>query len=172
MAARVDSVFPVLSADPPKAAFARTFQHPHLVPTAVIGRSRFDCFVNAHQEREWYIKAECLGGQKIDYQLDFHRLLNTDALDVIPGRGRRRRPRARNPATPNAGGLLDSGFAAARRPGMTTFIKSFDAARENVSRPQIRNFGGCAFLSPSRIVVNPIPLKLWLDTNRNLCQKA
>jgi len=32
-----------------------------------LGWSRFDCFVNAHQEREWYIKAERFGGQKIDY---------------------------------------------------------------------------------------------------------
>src|SRR5207237_7030472 len=54
-----------------------------------------------------------------------HRFQNSNHMCVIPGRGRRRRPRARNPVT-TAECLLDSGLASAslRRPGMTSFMES------------------------------------------------
>ena len=53
------------------------------------------------------------------------RFQNSNHMRVIPGRGRRRRPRARNPVI-TAAGLLDSGLASAslRRPGMTSFYRA------------------------------------------------
>src|SRR5262249_31397652 len=71
---------PSMSALPQKADMERHDLHVRFVPKAdsrtAAKRPLFDHLVGAGEQRRWQRNAEDLGGDQIDDQLDFHRLLD------------------------------------------------------------------------------------------------